>query len=190
MNSHPTLGFEQIKNMPGVIPEIPLGMLHHHERHGGGGYPVGLSGDGISRVGYIVALADVYDALTSKRVYKDGMPPHKALGIMYEMRDKELHPGMLTDFIRMLGVYPIGSLVEMTDGSLGVVSSGNTDTPLKPIVTLVRDAGNKPLPDIVIDLTSPENTLDIARALHEKPADIDIAAVLGLPQAPPFAVGV
>ncbi|MDR0827205.1 MAG: HD-GYP domain-containing protein [Desulfovibrio sp.] len=186
MNSHPSLGYEQVKNIPGVIPEVPLGMLHHHEKYDGTGYPSGLSGDAISGTGYMVALADIYDALTSKRVYKDGMSPHRALGVMYEMRGKDLHPEMLDRFIRMIGVYPVGSVVEMSDGSWGVVSAVNLDEPIKPSITLIRDAKGKVLPDILCDLASPDNKLKIARCAPAGTTGINPAQVL---QLPPSAAG-
>ncbi|MDR1686332.1 MAG: HD-GYP domain-containing protein [Desulfovibrio sp.] len=185
MNTHPTLGYEQVKDLPSLIPEVPQGMLHHHECYNGVGYPAGLSGHEVSEVGYIVALADIYDALTSKRVYKDGMPPQRALGIMYEMRGKALHPDMVDAFIRMLGVYPVGSVVELSDGSLGVVSAGNQDTPIKPVVILVKDAEGGPLPGDTLDLASPDNILSIVSAVPEITAGIDPAAILGLPAGPP-----
>jgi HD-GYP domain-containing protein (c-di-GMP phosphodiesterase class II) len=184
MNTHPTLGYEQIKGMPSVIPEVPQGMLHHHECYNGAGYPAGLSGHDVSQVGYIVALADIYDALTSKRVYKDGMPPQQALGIMYGMRGKSLHPEMVASFIRMLGVYPVGSVVKLSDGSLGVVGAVNLDMPIKPVVIRVKDAEGGPLPGNTFDLASPDNTLSIVRAVPETTAGIDPAAVLGLPDVP------
>jgi HD-GYP domain-containing protein (c-di-GMP phosphodiesterase class II) len=184
MNTHPTLGYEQIKHVPDVIPEVHQGMLHHHEYYNGAGYPAGLSGLDISQVGYIVALADVYDAMTSKRVYKDGIPPQQALGIMYEMRGKSLHPEMVDIFIRMLGVYPVGSVVGLSDGSLGVVSAGNPDMPLKPVVVRVKDVAGRPLPKKTLDLASAGNTVRIMRAVSETAARIDPAAVLGLPGAP------
>ncbi|MDR2668658.1 MAG: HD-GYP domain-containing protein [Desulfovibrio sp.] len=185
MNTHPTLGYEQIKDVPSIIPEVPQGMLHHHECYDGAGYPAGLSGHDVSEVGYIVALADIYDALTSKRVYKDGMPPQRALGIMYEMRGKALHPEMVAAFIRMLGVYPVGSVVELSDGSLCVVSAGNSDTPVKPVVIPVKDAEGAYLPKRTLDLANPDNTLSIVRSVPEATAGIDPAVVLGLPAGPP-----
>ncbi|MDR2124469.1 MAG: HD-GYP domain-containing protein [Desulfovibrio sp.] len=185
MNTHPTLGYEQIKDVPSIIPEVPQGMLHHHECYNGAGYPAGLSGHDVSDVGYIVALADIYDALTSRRVYKDGMPPQRALGIMYEMRGKALHPEKVAVFIRMLGVYPVGSVVELSDGSVGVVSAGNPDSPIKPVVIRVKDAEGAPMHGDTLDLASPDSTLRIVRAVPEATAGIDPAAVLGLPDAPP-----
>jgi HD-GYP domain-containing protein (c-di-GMP phosphodiesterase class II) len=187
MNTHPTLGYEQIKDLPKVIPEVPQGMLHHHECYDGTGYPAGLSGHEVSDVGYIVALADIYDALTSKRVYKDGMPPQRALSIMYEMRDKALPQEMVGSFIRMLGVYPVGSVVELSDGSLGVVSAGNRETSIKPMVIRVKDSEGGTLHGSTLDLASPDNALSIVRAVSEITAGIDPAAVLGLPEVPPMA---
>ncbi|MDR1659990.1 MAG: HD-GYP domain-containing protein [Desulfovibrio sp.] len=187
MNTHPTLGYEQIKDVPNIIPEVLQGVLHHHECYNGSGYPAGLSGYDVSEVGYIVALADIYDALTSRRVYKDGMPPQRALGIMYEMRGRALRPEMVAAFIRMLGVYPVGSVVELSDGSLGVVSAGNPDTPVKPMVIPVKDAEGAYLPKSMLNLASPDNTLSIVRSVPEATAGIDPAAVLDLPASPSTA---
>ncbi|MDR3175476.1 MAG: HD-GYP domain-containing protein [Desulfovibrio sp.] len=186
MNSHPTLGYEQIKDIQGIIPEVPLGMLHHHEKYNGGGYPSSLSGDAISKTGYIIALADVYDALTSRRVYKDGMTPHQALGIMYEeMLGKDLHPELLNKFIKMLGVYPIGSVVEMSDGSWGVVSGCNVNAPIRPVVTLIRDAKGHALPETEVDLSAADARLSIKRCVPAETADIKPAQVLHLPPGVP-----
>ncbi|MDR1490742.1 MAG: HD-GYP domain-containing protein [Desulfovibrio sp.] len=186
MNSHPTLGYEQIKDIPGITPEVPLGMLHHHEKYNGSGYPSGLSGDSVSKTGYIIALADVYDALTSKRVYKDGMTPHQALGIMYEeMRGRDLHPELLNKFIKMLGVYPIGSVVEMSDGSWGVVSGCNVDAPIKPVVTLVRDAQGHAVPETDVDLSAADVQLSIKRCVPAETTNINPAQVLRLPPGAP-----
>jgi HD-GYP domain-containing protein (c-di-GMP phosphodiesterase class II) len=187
MNTHPTLGYQQIKDVPSVIPEVPQGMLHHHECYNGAGYPAGLSGNDVSDVGYMIALADIYDALTSRRVYKEAVPPQRALGIMYAMRGKTLHPEMVEPFIRMLGVYPVSSVVQLSDGSLGVVGAGNPDTPVKPVVIPVKDAAGRPLPHQEIDLANPDNALNIVCAVPEATAGIDPAAVLGLPAAPPRA---
>jgi HD-GYP domain-containing protein (c-di-GMP phosphodiesterase class II) len=188
MKTHPALGYRQIKDVPGVIPEVTDGMLHHHERYDGAGYPAGLSGNEISDVGYMVALADIYDALTSRRVYKEALPPHRALGIMYGMRDRALRPGMVESFIRMLGVYPVSSVVELSDGSLGVVCAGNPDAPLKPAVIPVRDAEGNPLPNNVLELAGRDSALSIVCSVPEAAVGIDPAAILGLPGIPSVSV--
>jgi HD-GYP domain-containing protein (c-di-GMP phosphodiesterase class II) len=182
MNEHPEKGHEQLKSVPGIRSEVLLGALHHHEKFNGTGYPRGLSGKEISEIGFMVGVADIYDALTSKRVYKEAMFPHRALGIMYEMRNKDLPTETLVHFIRMMGVYPVGSVVEMNDGSRGVVSMSNPEQPVKPVVTLVRDPRGKDMkPWRTYDLASNADGLEIERCIAPEGTDIDSVAVLGLP---------
>lgn len=188
INAHPTLGYEQLVDVPGVQPEVLMGALQHHEKFDGTGYPRKLSGKQISDIGCMVAAADVYDALTSRRAYKEGMSPHRALGIMYnEMRGKELRPDLMPHFIRMLGVYPVGSVVELTDGSLAVVSMGNDRDPLRPAVTVVRDTMGKVLvPFVVRDLSAKSNGLAVARCIPAESTNIDPAQVLGISPPQPL----
>jgi len=181
MNEHPKKGYEELTQVPGIRPEVLLGALHHHEKFNGDGYPQGLPGKEVSEVGFMVGVADIYDALTSKRVYKEAMFPHRALGIMYEMRDKDLPTETLVHFIRMMGVYPVGSVVQMNDGSRGVVTMSNPEQPVKPVVTLVRDPRGKKMPERTYDLVSGSGGLEIDHCVAPEHTDIDPVAVLGLP---------
>lgn len=180
MKTHPTLGHDQLGAVPGMADEVLMGALQHHEKHDGTGYPQGTAGEDISSIGRIVAVADVYDALTSKRAYKEGMPAHKALAIMYEMRDKDFQQGTLVRFIRMLGVYPVGSVVELEDNTKGVVSACNPAAPARPVVFLVRDQNGKPMPERSIDLAAQPEAPAVARCLAPEETDIDPALVLGI----------
>ena len=179
MNTHPTLGYEQMCDIPGMLTEVLTGTLQHHERYDGSGYPVGLSGNDISEIGRIIGVCDVYDALTSKRVYKDAMFPHRALGILYSGREKEHRTEDLVHFIRMMGVYPVGSLVKMQDGSIGVVSVVNNSHPTKPVVVMVRDPKGNPVPHVVRDLSEQDAPV-IATGLPESMVDVDPSEVLGI----------
>jgi len=184
INEHPRKGYEQLQNVPGIKAEVLLGALHHHEKFNGGGYPQKLPGKNVSDIGFMVGAADIYDALTSKRVYKEAMFPHRALGIMYEMRNKDLPAETLVNFIRMMGVYPVGSVVAMNDGSHGVVTMSNPEQPVKPVVTLVRDPQGRDMkPWRVFDLADPAGSggLEIAQCVTPEKTDIDPVAVLGLP---------
>ena len=86
IKTHAKLGQDTLSSVKGIAPEILMGVGQHHERHDGSGYPNRLVGAAISLYGRILSVADCYDALSAKRVYKDAMPPTKALSIMFEMR--------------------------------------------------------------------------------------------------------
>ena len=99
------------------------------------------------------SIIDVYDAVTSDRIYSGGLSAEGALKRMYEWREKDFHAELVEDFIRCMGIFPIGSLVELSTGSIGVVISINRARRLKPKVALVLTADKKPYSSrIVTDL--------------------------------------
>lgn len=177
---HPQLGAELIATMPGVSDDMLRAALEHHERYDGSGYPNGLSGKDISRIGLLVAIADNFDAISSRRPYKGAVPPHRTLGVMYQMRQKHFHPELLERFVRMIGIYPVGSIVELRDGYRGVVTAGNPDNPMLPVVALVMDRNGRPMPLHECDLAR-EPVAAIARCLSSERAGLEPALALGLP---------
>lgn len=179
LRKHPRLGYEQVKKTPGFTQDILLGIYDHHERFNGSGYPRGISGDTISLTGRILAMVDVYDALSSRRPYKEAMLPHKVLGIMYQMRDEDFYPGFMEHFIRMLGIYPVGSVVQLETGDIGVVSSANQGKPAKPKVLILQDAKQRSVLPREID-TSLENTPLVIRCLTEGESPIDPGKALNI----------
>ena len=179
MRKHPLLGWEQLQRHKGLRPEVLQLTLEHHEQYAGTGYPFKKAGDAISMPGRIAAIVDVFDALSSRRVYKDPMPLSKTLSTMYSMRGKEFSPTMLEKFIKLLGVYPVGSAVELEDGSLSVVSMPNPAKPLQPKVILVRDGNNISLGNKERDL-SEDGSPGIIKTITAKELGIDPATVLGM----------
>ncbi|MDL2316491.1 HD-GYP domain-containing protein [Desulfovibrio sp. OttesenSCG-928-A18] len=180
MKKHPRLGFDRLFPMPDMNPDVLNAVLHHHERHNGSGYPDGLAGDEISELSRTVALSDIYDALSSRRPYKGAMFPHKTLGIMYSMQNKELRYEDVALFIRMLGIYPVGSIVLLQSGHVGVVSASNSEQASKPVVTLVRDPEGREIPHRVEDLAA-GSRFAIAKCLPTEATGIHPDKVLGLP---------
>jgi len=112
----------------------------HHERYGGTGYISNLKGDQISEFGLIGAIVDVYDAITSDRVYQRGISPLDALKKMYEWRNRDFHPMLVEQFIQCIGIFPIGSVVMLNTKEIGVVRTMNRTQRLKPQVVLVLKA--------------------------------------------------
>lgn len=137
---HPMDGFRAMEET-GNVPEQALQIIrYHHERVSGRGYPDGLKGDQISTAVLMVAIADVYDAITSDRVYHSGIPAHEALKALYQIAPGEFGKKLMEEFIRCIGIYPIGSVVELSNGDIGVVMSTDPSNKLRPLVMLVRDA--------------------------------------------------
>lgn len=144
MQGHASLGGEFLEHYSKVPPIVRVGATEHHERCGGKGYPLGKKEKDISLVGKILAVVDVYDALTSKRCYKNAFTPSKSLSIMYKNKDNDFAPGFMEAFIDALGVYPVGSIVKLSNNYIAVVTEHNPDLPLQPkVVTLIDAFGDK-----------------------------------------------
>ena len=111
---------------------------HHHERINGSGYPSHLKGNEISKFGQMSAIADVYDAMTSKRSYQRKFEPTEVLKNLFEWSDYYSN-GLVQQFIRCMGIYPVGSLVRLESGLLGVVLELREQSLLQPVVRIVYD---------------------------------------------------
>ena len=180
MKQHPELGYRQVRNIEGLYPEVAQGILEHHERFDGRGYPRGLKGDQISMVGRILGIVDTYDAMTSSRVFKDPMLPHKAVALIYSMRGESFQTEILEQFIRCQGVYPVGSVVELASGWRGVVVETNGAKPLAPKVVLLQDPTGRGIYGRILDLAAPDAGDNIKRVLSASEAGINPAMALSL----------
>ena len=137
IRSHVNLGHENLKDIPWVSPIILDGILHHHERYDGSGYPRQLSGEEICLHGGIISICDVYDALTSKRVYKDAIPPAQAVKTLFQCSGQAWAPGLVEHFIKLVGIFPVGTVVELSNETTGIVCQQDHTSPLKPTVLVI-----------------------------------------------------
>ena len=144
MKQHPLFGYMDLEQMSGIDAYVKKGVIEHHEKVNGKGYPFGMTGDKISRGAKILAIADVYDALTSKRSYKDGMSSARAIGIMTEMIDS-FDKAMFAVFLTCVTLYPLGSRVLCTDGQVYTVIKHCENSPVKP---LLMNEASKTLVDL------------------------------------------
>ncbi|MEW5770756.1 MAG: HD-GYP domain-containing protein [Pseudomonadota bacterium] len=157
MKSHVVQSIVILQNTPG-ISQIALDVAgQHHERFDGSGYPNKLKGAEISLYGRMGAIVDVYDALTSDRVYHKGMAPTAALGRLLEWSKFHFDPELVRAYIRAVGIYPTGTLVRLESGRLGVVVEQHADKPMQPKVRVMFHAVHQHyLPPEPLDLARPD----------------------------------
>jgi putative nucleotidyltransferase with HDIG domain len=156
MQGHTLEGYKVMAAQKDVDPDILRAVVEHHERHDGSGYPRGLTDEQVGRFSRIISVVDVYDALTSRRVYKDAMAPAKALGMMYQWREKDFPHQAIESFIRCIGVYPVGSFVRLSGGEYGIVASANPLKPTKPEIKIIMDGKMRPQIPRALDLYAVE----------------------------------
>jgi HD-GYP domain-containing protein (c-di-GMP phosphodiesterase class II) len=129
-----------LEQTPGIA-EISMQIAYeHHERYDGSGYAQGLKGEAISKMGQMAAICDVYDAITSNRVYHQGMAPHEALRKIFEWSKFHFNPALVQQFLRTIGIYPVGTLVMLDSGRIGVVLEQFQDKLLQPLVRVFYDS--------------------------------------------------
>jgi hypothetical protein len=133
MKSHPSEGHKLLQQVGNVDPVALDVCLHHHETMDGSGYPKGLKGDEISLFAKMGAVCDVYDAITSNRPYKSGWDPAESLRKMAEWAEGHFDHRVFQAFVKSLGIYPIGSLLRLTSGRIGVVVEQTTKSRSPPM---------------------------------------------------------
>ena len=135
MKTHANHSINIIKRIPG-ISELSLEIAAlHHEKLDGTGYPFQIKGENISQYGRMIAICDIFDALTTSRVYKKGFPHPKAFAILRELaQSSHLDAELVDHFIKCIGVFPIGSLVQLDSKKLAMIEERNDSNPTKPKV--------------------------------------------------------
>lgn len=178
MKHHVQHSVDLMSGIKGIHPRSIEVARTHHERFNGRGYPNGLQGRDIPMMGRIAALVDCYDAITSKRPYAHALPQHEAILKLYEWRDVDFQAQLVEQFIQCLGVYPTGSLVELSSGEVGIVLSQNRLMRLRPRLLLILD-GNKvaygfsPIVDLLDHFTPEGDPVTILRPLEPDTYGID-----------------
>lgn len=137
VKEHPAAGVE-IAQLTGSAQEPAVAAIsQHHERLNGTGYPAGLRDREVSLAGRIVAIADVYDAMTSDRPYHQAISPPQAMRSLFEQRGDFFDPHLARLFVEAVGLFPIGSLVRLSSGELGIVAEVNPQSIWRPTVLIV-----------------------------------------------------
>ncbi len=153
--AHPQHGVTIIKRIPNVKDSVLQAVYQHHERVDGSGYPAGLKGEEISLFARIIAVSDVYAAIREPRAHREQSPPRRALKAL--TADSGFDPTILRTVFATLSVYPVQSVVRLSNGFIGAVVGVTENNPFRPVIKLLRDETGQAVPASRIDLTKVEN---------------------------------
>ncbi|MES2152344.1 MAG: HD-GYP domain-containing protein [Pseudomonadota bacterium] len=164
---HAEYGYNIGRRLQLAAPALAV-IREHHEFFDGSGYPAKLKGDAISLLARIVAIANHYDQLCNPANINDALTPHEALSLMFAKLRSKFDPKILQLFIRCLGVYPPGTIVQLSNGVIGLVTTVNTNRPMKPMI-MIYDAAIPKKEAVLVDLEH-ETEVNIAKAI--RPAQV------------------
>lgn len=159
VRSHVEHGVAIVSEIDGLDPRVVEMVRHHHERHDGSGYPQGLKGTDIPVFARIVGLIDAYDAMITERPYAKPQSSYEATRQLGKLAGREFAAEVVEQFIQAIGVFPVGSLVELNTGEVGMVVAQNRVRRLRPKLILLLDRDKRPL-DVfpIVDLRNETST--------------------------------
>ncbi|MFK8041672.1 HD-GYP domain-containing protein [Congregibacter sp.] len=178
VRQHVFFGAEMAREKSNVNADITAMILQHHERYDGSGYPDGLQNQKIHVFARIAGIVDCYDALTSHRSYAPAIAPSQAIKHLHEVKDIEFQAELVEEFTQAVGIYPAGTLVELSSGEVAAVISEYRTRRLRPRVMVLLDENKQPLRNV--------RSLDLMETTHDDTgAPLDIVTSL-----PPEAHGI
>ena len=184
---HPKYGVQMLAESENVTQRVRDAIYQHHERCNGQGYPQRLTGDSISYFAKIIAVMDSYDNLTNQSTRGDSFTPHEALSFMYTRHQSELAGDIVIALIKNLGVYPPGTLVELSDGRRGIVIRAERNNSMRP--TLILYDEKAPREEAPIIHLPEEEKLNITRSLRPCEVAPEVMAYLLPGRTTGFFVG-
>jgi HD-GYP domain-containing protein (c-di-GMP phosphodiesterase class II) len=178
IKTHPLLGYKALKDLGKIKEGSAIITLQHHEQFDGKGYPRGLRGNDIDEFARIAAIADSYEAQISNRSYRKRVFFYHAMRNLLSSGVNKFDPVILRVFLSRMSVYPIGSIVELNNGSVGIIIGSVPEKPLRPIIKLIFDSEKKSIQSTQILNLLTESSLYIVKALDETEVGINIFDVL------------
>jgi len=194
IKKHPLYSRDMLLGQKGVHDDVVRAAYEHHENFAGGGYPRGVSYSQIGRASSLITIVDTFDALTSERCYSKAVHAHKAMSVVFNLRGSSFAPALVDRFVKFLGVYPVGSVVALSDGTKAIVVEQNQDNLLAPKVRVVLGKNNRYMEPRDLNLMEESVAgvrLSIVECLSPGECRIKIQEYLSrresLPKAPPSA---
>jgi HD-GYP domain-containing protein (c-di-GMP phosphodiesterase class II) len=151
IKKHSRNGYTYLRDKYPIPYKCYEGVLHHHERWDGTGYPLELKANQISLFGRIIAIADVYDALISDRPYRKGFAPYEALEYILAGGDSMFDMNLVEQFTKKIQPYPVGSIVTLSNGFTAIVVENFEGRGTRPVVRVFKDE-NKEIEPFILDL--------------------------------------
>ncbi len=145
VKKHVDYSLEILRQTKDIGEDVLDMVAYHHERHNGSGYPNGLVADQIPILAKIAGIVDCYDAIISERPFATPISPHDAVKKLYDWRNIDFQAELVEQFIQVVGIYPVGTVVELSDGQVGVIVAQHRVWRLRPQVMLLLDVDKKPL---------------------------------------------
>lgn len=184
MKSHPQEGYKILKPDAQFPVESLEIVLHHHERINGKGYPSQFNRDDITLITKMASIVDVYDAITSDRCYHDGISPYKALQNIYSWTKNDFDKPLVEEFMSCMGLYPVGTIITLSNGQTAIVISNTPATRLRPVVMLIKDEQNNFFNQRkILNLSSQQwddksKRIEIKTVIEPKESDINVRQIL------------
>ncbi|MCR9144545.1 MAG: HD-GYP domain-containing protein [bacterium] len=174
VKTHPLIGYKMLTEVGKVKASLATIALQHHEAFDGSGYPQGLKGGQIEELTRIAAITDSYTAMIEGRPYRKAILPYDAMKNMLSVQMARFDPKILRTFLGRISIYPLGSLVQLSNQQIGMVVGCRPDKPLRPILRLMRDENSLPLNGLAfVDLIK-QTDVYIVKALEAHTAGIDL----------------
>ncbi len=178
IKAHPVHGYKSLRSYKDINDRIANISLQHHEQFDGKGYPRGLKGKEIDEYARIASIADSYESQISNRSYRVKVGAYHAMKNLLASGVNKFDPEILKIFLSRMSVYPIGSLVELNDQSIGLVIGSITEKPLRPIIKLIFNPKREKISNTQIINLLEDTTKYITKVLSEKEAGINLFDVL------------
>jgi len=179
MRKHVAYTVELLRKTKGISDHVINIALTHHERYDGSGYPNGLVGIQTPAYGRMAAIIDYYDTMITNTPYSEAISEHKALQNIYNLRNKSFQKELVEQFMQCMGVYPTGSLVELSSGEVGAILAQNTQQKLNPKVVLLLDINKQPYKKRkILDLMRQKKTqLHISKSLENNAYGVNVQQI-------------
>lgn len=146
MTTHPVYSYRVITRELGYAEEVGRTALYHHERWDGKGYPKQLKGKEIPLTARILSVVDAYEAMVRARPYRDSMIGYRAMRQILNDNSRRFDAEILKVFLKSMGIYPVGSIVILNDGSVAKVMKNHKQVPLRPVVRILVSSSGRKIP--------------------------------------------